>query len=387
MGKRAGAGLDTDDPRQADSAIGAVLAYFHLKPTVTPPASATLEQRLDLMLHPHGIMRRQVRLEGEWYRDAIGVMLGRLQNGSPIALLPRGSSGYHYYDPASGKRVRITRANAGSIAPEAMCLYRPLPQRPLRLVDLATFAMRSLDVGDYVMIILVSAIATAIGLLPAWANQVIFDKVVPFGDTTLVFPIAALLVGVVLSQAVISIARSAVISRISAKMNVQVQAAVMARILLLPPSFLGKYQPGALANRASSITSLVQLLANTVFTTGLSSVMSLVYIGQIVKYAPALTVPALVVIVVNVAVTTVSTLANMRYDRHQLENNAELSGTLVALLSGIRKIKLAGAERRAFARWAQDYSEMAHTIYNRPLPLKASNVIVTASMIPSESTF
>ena len=376
-GNRGASGAGADDPRQADTAIGAVLAYFHLKPTSTPPASATLEQRLDLMLHPHGIMRRRVTLEGEWYREAIGVMLGRLQDGTPVALLPRGSAGYCYINPATGRRVRVSRMNAGSIQPEAICLYRPLPQRPLKLLDLGVFAMRSLDVGDYVMVLLVTAIATAIGLLPAWANKVIFDKVVPYGDVSLVLPMAALLVGVVLSQAVIGVARSAVLSRIGTKLNVQVQAAVMARILLLPPSFFGKHQPGELANRASSITSLTQLLVSSIFTTGLSSVLSLVYVAQIVKYAPALVAPAMMVILVNVGVTTAATLANMHYDRHQLENTAGMSGTLVALLSGIRKIKLAGAERRAFARWAQDYAKVARTIYNRPLILKASSVIVT----------
>ncbi|MBO4365064.1 MAG: NHLP bacteriocin export ABC transporter permease/ATPase subunit [Eggerthellaceae bacterium] len=378
VGHRAASSMNADDPRQADSAIGAALAYFHLKPTATPPASATLEERLDLMLHPHGIMRRKVRLEGAWYREAIGVMLGHLENGAPVALLPRGSAGYCYVDPSTGRRVIVSRVNASHIAPEAICLYRPLPQRSLTLRDLGVFAMRALDVGDYALILIVSAIATAIGLLPAWANKVIFDKVVPYGDVSLILPVAALLVGVVLSQAVIGIARSAVTSRIDTKLNVQVQAAVMARILLLPPSYFGKHQPGELANRASSITSLVQLLANVVFTTGLSSVFSLVYIGQIVSYTPALVVPAMIVILVNVGVTTAATLANMYYDRHQLENTAGLSGTLVALLSGIQKIKLAGAERRAFTRWAEGYAKVARTIYDRPLPLKASSVIVTA---------
>jgi len=160
---------------------------------------------------------------------------------------------------------------------------------------------------------------------------------------------------------------------------VQVQAAVMARLLLFPPRFFIKHQPGELTNRAMAVTQLVQLLMQVVFTTGLSSVLSLVYIAQIASFAPQLTIPALFVLAVNAVVTTAATLANMRYDQKQLENTAGLSGTLVSLLSGISKIKLAGAERRAFARWVEDYARVAKTVYDRPLLLKASSVITTAT--------
>ncbi|MBR3182485.1 MAG: NHLP bacteriocin export ABC transporter permease/ATPase subunit [Eggerthellaceae bacterium] len=362
-----------------DSAMGVLLSYFNVKPSDVQSVGDTTEQRLDSMLHPHGIMRRKVRLEGAWYKDAIGAMLGTLQDGTSVALLPRGIAGYCYVDPSSGKRVRVTGGNAGSIQPDALCLYRPLPLKPLGLRDLALFGLRSLGLSDYVMVVLVSAIATAIGLLPAWANQVIFDQVVPYGKPSLVLPVAALLIGAALSQAVIGVARSLVVARIGTKLNIQVQSAVMARVLLLPPRFFSEHQPGELTNRAMAITSLVQLLMQVVFTTGLSSVLSLVYIVQIASFAPQLTIPALFVLVVNAVVTTVATFANMRYDQKQLENTAGLSGTLVSLLAGISKIKLAGAERRAFARWAQNYAEVAKTTYNRPLLLRASSVITTAT--------
>jgi len=362
-----------------DAAMNALLVNFNIKPAGSPPLGDTVEQRLDSMLHPHGIMRRKVRLEGEWYKDAIGAMLGYLQDGTPVALLPRGTAGYCYVDPATDKRVRITSGNAGDIRPEALCLYQPLPLKPLGLRDLALFGLQSLGKADYATVIIVSVIATVIGLLPAWANQVIFDQVVPYGKPSLVLPVAALLVGAALSQVVIGLARSLVTARIGTKLNVQVQAAVMARLLLLPPRFFAEHQPGELTNRAMAVTQLVQLLMQVVFTTGLSSVLSLVYIAQIASFAPQLTIPALFVLVVNAVVTTAATLANMRYDQRQLENTAGLSGTLVSLLSGISKIKLAGAERRAFARWAEDYARVAKTVYDRPLLLKASSVITTAT--------
>ena len=41
-----------------DEALAVLLAHFNVKPSKTLPIGDTIEQRLDSMLHPHGIMRR-----------------------------------------------------------------------------------------------------------------------------------------------------------------------------------------------------------------------------------------------------------------------------------------------------------------------------------------
>ena len=54
-----------------------------------------------------------------------------------------------------------------------------------------------------------------------------------------------------------------------------------------------------------------------------------------------------------------------------MEADAKTSGVVTALLGGIQKIKLAGAEDLAFAKWAHGYSEYARATYNRPTLLYA----------------
>lgn len=49
-----------------------------------------------------------------------------------------------------------------------------------------------------------------------------------------------------------------------------------------------------------------------------------------------------------------------------------------ALISGIQKIKLAGAEKRAFARWGDLYAESARLVYDPPVFLKLNSVISLA---------
>ena len=54
------------------------------------------------------------------------------------------------------------------------------------------------------------------------------------------------------------------------------------------------------------------------------------------------------------------------------------SGMTYALITGIQKIKLAGAEKRAFARWGNLYAQSAKMTYDPPMFLKLNSVISLA---------
>jgi ABC-type bacteriocin/lantibiotic exporter with double-glycine peptidase domain len=57
---------------------------------------------------------------------------------------------------------------------------------------------------------------------------------------------------------------------------------------------------------------------------------------------------------------------------------AKESGIRFSLISGIQKIKLSGAQKRAFAKWANCYCDTARSIYEKPLILKINTVISSA---------
>ena len=61
-----------------------------------------------------------------------------------------------------------------------------------------------------------------------------------------------------------------------------------------------------------------------------------------------------------------------------MKSAAEEAGVGFAILSGIQKIKLSGAEKRAFARWARVYGESAEMAYNPPMLLKMQSALVLA---------
>ena len=125
------------DAAKADSAVDEILKYYKIKPTEVPENFKNLHDRLEYLLRPHGVMRRNVRLEKGWYRDAIGALLGRRKDdGSVVALIPRGLTGYAYYDAKAAQWVRITSKNEDLFDDEAICFYKPFPLTKLTVPTL-----------------------------------------------------------------------------------------------------------------------------------------------------------------------------------------------------------------------------------------------------------
>ena len=135
-----GAGALNDQRVVAKAAIDEVMKFYRFKPAEVPDDVVELDEQLEYCLRPHGIMRREVRLEKNWYKDAFGPMLGfRRTDGLPVALLPRPFGGYWFHDPDSGEKVRLDRRTAETFDENAICFYLPLPQKKLGIADLIAY--------------------------------------------------------------------------------------------------------------------------------------------------------------------------------------------------------------------------------------------------------
>ena len=108
-----------DERLVTKEALDEILKYYHCKSADIPDSIQNVDEQMEYVLRPHGIMMRAVRLEEGWYKDAFGPMLGFLkETGAPVALLPNAISGYHFTDPETGNTVKIRRGNADLLKSE-----------------------------------------------------------------------------------------------------------------------------------------------------------------------------------------------------------------------------------------------------------------------------
>ena len=376
-GARVSAAL-ADERSRAKDAIDEILKYYHVKSREVPDSIKDTNEQLEFLMRPYGIMRRNVTLEKGWYRDAFGAMLGvRKEDGSVAALIPSGLSGYSFFDVKTGKRVKVSRKNEDLFEKEAIAFYKPFPLTKISAGALLKYIAGILSPADYALAAAATLAVTLAGLLGPKLNQILFGVVMENRDISLLASLAVFMVCVTVSTQLIGAVKALLTARIQTKMDVTVQAAAMARVMSLPAAFFKDYSAGDLYTRTQNINMLCTMLVQSVFTTGLTSLFSLIYIPQIFTFAPSLVAPSLTVILVTLLFSVITAFLQMKVSRKDMELGAKVSGMSYALITGVQKIRLSGAERRTFARWGSLYAKQAKVKYHPPALLRYNEAITT----------
>ena len=360
-------------------ALGEILKYYHWKMPEIPETITDPGEQLAFALRPFGLMTRKVKLEEGWQNDAFGPMLATMRDsGAMVALLPGTLFGYHYKDPTTGKKIRVTRKNAKQFELEGICFYKPLPQKKLGIPDLLLYMKNSIATGDFILIALFSLIAVLVGMIGPQILSKITGPILRSKQLNLLAGAGIFLLCSTFTQQLIEMIRSLLMSRINTKTSQAVQASVMIRILSLPVSFFRGFSSGELSSRANSVDSLCTMIINSILSMGLSSLMSLLYITQIFKFAPGLVWPSILIILATLVLNIAASLLQVRITRQKMKLAAEETGMTYATLNGIQKIRLSGSEKRVFARWGRLYAQNAQLEYNPPMFLKLNRVLTTA---------
>ncbi len=356
-------------------ALEAIFAALSVKVPKVPSEVTDLYTRLEYMCRPSGVMTRRVELLETWWNHTQGPLLGSTKTGEVVAILPVGFSSYAFFDPELGKTVKVNQETAKKLEVDAYCFYRALPTQKMNLFDLFLFILRSLTAMDVFFVLGISLLVSLLGMFLPFMNKQIFDSVIPSGTKGDLLPVAVLMVGATVGASLFTMARTLVLMRLRDKINIAVQNAAMARLFTLPVSFFKDYSAGEISERAMSINALSSMLTDTVLTSGLTALFSFVYIFQMASFAPVLVVPALLSILAILVFSILTGFARQRISRKQTKLSAKMSGLIFNLLGGAQKIKLAGAEKRAFAKWARQYKEVGKLIYAPPFFLRLNDAI------------
>ena len=375
MGKRLSDAVG-DDRKMITDQIETILEYYRVKPKEVPEEIQDMNEVLEYLMRPYGIMRRGVHLEKGWYKNAVGAMLGtKKDDGSVIALLPHGLGGYRFYDREKERYVRINRHNEDLFEADAIAFYKPFPLKKMSVRDFVHYLLEQIAPVDFAILLLSMAAATGVGLLLPKLTSALFSDIIKIGSNRLLVGIAIYMVSVSLSSLVFGAVQSFATARITTKLDVMVEAASIMRVLSLPATFFKKFNAGELATRIGYLNNLSDKMVSILLSTSLTSLFSLVYISQIFVYAPALVKPSLIV-------TFLTTLVSIgRYKivtgvskSHMLLTSKE-NGFTHEMVGGIQKIRLAGAEQRSFAKWCKLYAEGAQFLYNPPMVIRVSGVV------------
>ena len=376
IGKKKIEVLFQSDREMATKAVGEILKYYRVRARKIPESMEDSKEILDYLLRPSGILRRTVRLTDNWWKDATGAMLGTRKDGSPVALIPGKLKGYSIIDPAKDEREDVNAKTAKELSVEALCFYKPFPQKAIGIKEVIKYVISLLRPRDYVWMISLTGVVTIVQTIGPKVTQKIYD--VNFLGTKQVGILLSLVLVMLLSELsrqMFDLVKNIFGQNIQSQLNMQVESAAMMRILSLPISFFSKFNSGELTSRLSAVTSVCSTISATFFSVFLTAVFSFVYLFQIFDFAPSLLIPALVVSLLTAGFSLITALVQMGVTQRRMEFDSKENGMVLALMNGIPKIKVAGAEKRAFAKWAQSYAPSAQLTYNPPFLVKMSGPI------------
>jgi ATP-binding cassette subfamily C protein len=354
-----------EQPAQAGTDLLAALSQIghQLELKFKPPGQSETAGRpseaLEGVCRASRVRFRSVLLRGHWWRTDAGPLLGYIGEGDqerPVALLRRQGGPYEIFDPRDNSRQRVTRAVAGTISPRAVMFYRGFRSGPLKLLDLPRFAFRPY-LRDAILLLAISLGVTLIGMLVPQATRWIMDIAVPDANQSLLGQMALVLVAVTCGQAAFTLAQGFVMLRIQAGATASLQAATLDRLLGLPMQFFRKFASGDLLNRSMMVTEVSHTLSGTTLRSLLTGFLSLLNLGLLFYYSASLAFVAILIGFTSAAVTTGLAFAVRKRALVHEQLDGRLFGFVVQVLNGIAKLRVAGAERRAFNQWARRYAE------------------------------
>ena len=362
----------------AQKQIELIAGYFGIEVPVCKSAGEELPELIDLILHPTGIMKRRVLLDGPWWRDGDAPLLVTYSGGGKrfLALFPDTFKGYYYLDSQTNRKIRITKANQEQFEKDAFCFYRPLPPKPLTGKDLLLFLLRRIRKSDLIMYVLTSILLAVIGTIPTFVMQVAFSKIIPSQKVGMLISLFVLLVTAAACSYLMSSSRFSLNLRIQSRLDLVLENSIYARIINLPASFFKNRTSGAVAQKVSSLNKLPKIIGDILMM--LTSILiSFVSAVPIFFIASELALPTITCLLVTLALVFISMLQETRLFWREMTSAEENSGLVFGLISGIERLRVSGSEQRAYARWLKVYAKKAGAKFAVRFPLCVRSELIT----------
>ncbi|MGW2691569.1 NHLP bacteriocin export ABC transporter permease/ATPase subunit [Streptomyces sp. NPDC001296] len=323
-----------------------------------PAGSDTESDRLDPVERiaiASRVRTRVVRLDGRWWRDDVGPLVGhRALSGAPVALLWR-RGGYVAVQPSSGRETPVEKANAAEFEPRAVMFYRPLPDQGLDPLRLLRFSMRGTR-GDLLGLLLSGLVTVAIGALVPIATGKVLGEYVPKAQQGLIVQVCLALMVTGVVAAAFMLLENLSILRLEGRIEATLQPAVWDRLLRLPTKFFAERSTGELASAAMGISAIRRLLAGVGPVVAQSVTVGMMNLGLLLWYSVPMALAAIAMLVVIAAVFLGLGLWQVRWQRRLVRLGNKLNNQAFQTLRGLPKLRVAAAENYAYAAWAGEFA-------------------------------
>ncbi len=344
-----------DDPLLAACQIIGKYSRMNITASNELATYEKLNDKLKVIAKASRIRYRRVSLKDKWYKQDNGPLLGiAVDNNEPVALIPKNEHSYLAIFSTSGKEEIVDSQSAKNIH-HGFVLYKSFDDKRIKLLDILKLGVSSLK-RDIKRILWLGLLVGILGLLVPMANMFIFNDVIPGANINQLIQISTILLSSAIGIFLLDLTKSFVLLRFHGKMFADIQFAFFDRLLKLPVNFFRQFSVGDLSDRVLGLNMVSGILNISTINILLSSVFGMINFFLLYYFSAKLANFAIIISIVYLIVLHFVRIGIFRYAMKMSDQRGVVTGFVLQFLNGISKLKLTGAEQRAFFKWAGSFS-------------------------------
>ena len=141
------------------------------------------------------------------------------------------------------------------------------------------------------------------------------------------------------------------------RIKYQLEAAIVDRLFSLPEPFYRKFESADLAERAMAIAEFFTKLIDILLKNILTALFAFIYLFKMFSCSVSLSWIALFMCLVGDGIGFVLGFMQIRHKKEKMKIDGRISSLLFQLISGVGKLRIAGAEERGIREYTKIYSD------------------------------
>ncbi len=326
-----------------------------------------------------GLFARTVTLPAMWWVNSVEPMVSFSVDGAPLALVMRKGKGILI--GSDGVEIDAQSADAPTLISHAFAFSKPPVGKnlsPSRLIRLAISGQSR----QILRVLMWSLVIAAVSITVPLASGVVFGEIIPEGDRTRLAWLLGVLVVAAIAVLPVQIAQTAAATGLEATVSWRLQRGIWGRVLRSPIALVKRVGPGDLSIRFSALEMARDPVEQSIIGSLPVILASLLSAVILFIYIPALALVAVSWGLIVLALSLVFAVRVARAQRSVDQATGNVNGFLYQVLSAIPKLRVAGAEPRAFAAWADRFRGAV----GQDLTIRVSHQMLFGGIIGTLST-
>lgn len=326
-----------------------------------------------------GLFARTVTLPAKWWVNSVEPMVSFSVDGAPLALVLRKGKGIII--GADGVEIDAESADAPILISHAFVFSKPPVGKNLSPSHLIRLAMSGQS-RQMLRVLTWSIVIAGVSITVPLASGVVFGEIIPEGDRTRLAWLLGVLVVAAIAVLPVQIAQTAAATGLEATVSWRLQRGIWGRVLRSPIALVKRVGPGDLSIRFSALEMARDPVEQSIIGSLPVIIASLLSVVILFIYIPALALVAVAWGLIVLAISLVFAVRVARAQRTVDEATGNVNGFLYQVLSAIPKLRVAGAEPRAFAAWADRFRGAV----GQDLTIRVSHQMLFGGIIGTLST-